>query len=66
MRMNLLIVTFLLACLFTAGCAPRPYHAPANGAETQFDKGLPPEKHTRHLYSKKERAEMARMGYPVD
>lgn len=70
MRQNMLIITLGATCLFgAAGCAPKagtPYQAPAMGAETQFDKGLPKEKHTRHLYSKKERAEMQKMGYPVE
>lgn len=66
MRNYLLIVTFVLACLFAVtSCAPKAYQAPAMGAETQFDKGLPREKHTRHLYSRKERKEMAKRGYPV-
>lgn len=70
MRQNMLIITLGTACLFGAtGCAPKSnqaYQAPAMGAETLFDKGLPKEKHTRHLYSKKERAEMQKMGYPVN
>lgn len=67
MRQNMLIITLGAACLFTiSACAPKPYQAPAIGAETQFDKGLPKEKHTQHLYSKKERKEMEKMGYPVN
>ncbi|SCC15535.1 hypothetical protein GA0116948_10411 [Chitinophaga costaii] len=67
MRANLLFVIGCITCwCMNAGCAPKVYHAPAMGAETKFDKGLPKEKHPPHLFNKRERKEMARMGYPVN
>ncbi|GAA0557419.1 hypothetical protein [Chitinophaga japonensis] len=40
----------------------RVYQAPRMGAESRFDEGLRREKHPQHLFSKKERRDMEKMG----
>jgi len=39
--------------------------APRMGAEYRFEDGLPKEKKPQYLFNKKERKDMAQMGYPV-
>jgi hypothetical protein len=48
------------------GCASnKTYEAPKMGAEYRFDDGLRAEKHPDHLFDKKTRKEMEKMGYPT-
>jgi len=39
--------------------------APRAGAEYRFEDGLPKEKKPQYLFNKKERKDMAKMGYPI-
>ncbi|HVI49561.1 MAG TPA: hypothetical protein VM802_32135 [Chitinophaga sp.] len=48
----------LLAC----HTSQRIYTAPAMGAESQFDRGLRPEKHPKYLFDKKTMRDMQRQG----
>lgn len=52
----------LSVALFLAACSPKIYRPPALGAEYQFDRGLPPEKHTNKLFDKKMQAYLQEQG----
>jgi hypothetical protein len=43
----------------------RGYDPPRMGAEYRFEEGLDKEKKPQHLFDKKTRKEMAKMGYPT-
>jgi hypothetical protein len=59
--MRYLAIFFLLA-LVACFSSNKVYTAPAMGAESQFDKGLRPEKHPKYLFDKKTMKEMKSMG----
>jgi hypothetical protein len=71
MRVPLQIVTITVIFLLLFSCSrvrhaferkERVYQAPRMGAEYRFDEGLRKEKHPQHLFSKKERRDMEKMG----
>ena len=56
----LVLAAFLL--LLACNSSKKVYEAPAMGAESQFDKGLRPEKHPQYLFDKKGVLAMANAG----
>jgi hypothetical protein len=56
----LVLAAFLL--LLACNSSKKVYEAPAMGAESQFDKGLRPEKHPQYLFDKKTMKELQERG----
>lgn len=54
-------ILIISSCVTDRGYDP----APRAGAEYRFEEGLRKEKRPQHLFDKKTRQEMAKMGYPT-
>lgn len=62
---QIIAVLLLYSCSNVRGVFQRKqqvYQPPRLGAESRFEEGLRREKHPQHLFSKKERKDMERMG----